>query len=255
MHNKMKLGAVLTATDDNPLYVDFIPSFIKAWKTLFPNVKIVIVLVANSIPENLVPYAEHIKLFSPIPGVKTAFVAQCVRLLAPRDIDTEDGVLITDMDMYPMNRSYYIDAISNISDDTFVTYRDVCLPYEIAMCYNIATPRVWSNLFGTDSSENTLKAWYSAVDYDGKHGGVGWSTDQRILLRKFNSYSGPKITLNDSITKFNRLDRIHSFRFDNLEILKQEVVAGRYIDYHGLRPYSEYKSINDMIVSWLSEQK
>jgi hypothetical protein len=144
-----------------------------------------------------------------------------------------------------------MDAIKDISDDTFVTYRDVCLPTEIAMCYNIATPKVWEGVFGNASTESILQSWFMSTVYDGNHGGKGWGTDQQILLRKFNSWNGPKITLNDSITKFNRLDRIHSWIFDNPIKLKQDIQSGIYIDYHCLRPYSSFKDTNDFVVSCL----
>jgi hypothetical protein len=247
----MKLGTILTATDLNPLYSEFIPNFIKAWNILFPDADVVIVLIADEIPENLKQYDKNLKLFRPVPNVHTAFQAQCIRLLYPRLIERNEGVLITDMDMLPMNRSYYIDAIRDIPDDTFVTYRDVCLPTEIAMCYNIAIPKVWAGVFGNASTESILQSWYVSTKYDGQHGGEGWGTDQQILLKKFNWWSGPKVTLNDSITKFNRLDRIHPWVFSNKEQLKQTIQGGIYIDYHCLRPYSIYKEVNDFVVSCL----
>jgi hypothetical protein len=247
----MKLGTILTATDLNPLYSEFIPNFIKAWNILFPLADVVIVLIADEIPDNLIQYEKNIRLFKPIPKVHSAFQAQCIRLLYPRLIERNEGVLITDMDMLPMNRSYYVDSIKDISDDTFITYRDVCLPTEIAMCYNIATPKVWQGVFGNASTESILQSWFMSTIYDGKHGGKGWGTDQQILLRKFNSWNGPKITLNDSITKFNRLDRIHPWVFNNPNKLKEDIQSGIYIDYHCLRPYSSFKDTNDFVVSCL----
>jgi hypothetical protein len=248
----MKLGTVLTACDLNPLYSQFIPNFVKAWNILFPQADIIVVLIADEIPEELKEYEKNIKLFKPVEGVHTAFQAQCIRLLYPRHIERDEGVLITDMDMLPMNRSYYVDSIRDISNDTFVTYRDVCLPTEIAMCYNIATPKVWTEVFGSSSSESLLQSWHASTVYDGRHGGKGWGTDQQILLKKFNLWNGPKITLNDSITKFNRLDRGNSWIFNNHLQLAKDIKSGIYTDYHCLRPYSQYKDINDFVVFCLS---
>jgi hypothetical protein len=248
----MKLGTVLTACDLNPLYLEFIPSFIRSWNILFPHADVFIVLIANEIPESLKSYEKNIKIFKPLPNILTAFQAQCIRLLYPRHIERTEGVLITDMDMLPMNRSYYLDAIGSISDDTFVTYRDVCLPTEIAMCYNIAIPKVWQGVFGNDSTETLLQCWYASTYYDGRHGGHGWGTDQQILLKKFNYWDGPKVTLNDSITKFNRLDRGNPAVFNNLNKLKEDIQSGMYSDYHCLRPYLQYKDINDFIVNSLT---
>jgi hypothetical protein len=192
-----------------------------------------------------------LRLFKPVSGIHTAFQAQCIRLLYPRQIERNEGVLITDMDMLPMNRSYYEDALKDISDDTFVTYRDVCLPTEIAICYNIACPSVWKSMFSDMSTESILQTWYEGSNYDGQHGGNGWGTDQKILLKIFNHWNGPKVTLNDQITKYNRLDRIHPWIFEDHVQLTKSVRDGMYSDYHCLRPYSQYKDINDFLVSCL----
>jgi hypothetical protein len=243
----MKIGSVLTSTDLNPLYCDFIPIFIKAWNTLFPEIDVVIVLIADSIPDNLINYSSNIRIYKPIENIHTAFQAQCIRLLYPQLIERNEGVLITDMDMLPMNRFYYEDAIKNISDNTFVCYRDVCLPHELPMCYNIALPSVWRTMFQGE----TLQAWYYNRNYDGIHGGSGWNTDQLILIKKFNDYKGNKSILNDRITRYNRLDRINNWQFENKHSLRTKIYNGEYSDYHCLRPYTDNKQINDFIVESL----
>jgi hypothetical protein len=243
----MKLGTIVTATDTNPLYCEFIPIFIKAWKTLFPECDVVIVLIANEIPDNLKDYSNNIKLFSPIKDTHTAFQSQCIRLIYPQFIERNEGVLITDMDMLPMNRFYYEDAIKSISNDTFIAYRDVLLPNEIPMCYNVALPSVWKDVF----SGETLEKWYTRNIYDGNHGGCGWNIDQIVLIEKFNQYSGKKVILNDRITKYKRLDRSGS-NFNDPS-LKDKIKSGMFSDYHCLRPYLQYKQINDFIVDCLSD--
>lgn len=246
----MKVGTILVATDTNPLYCDFIPNFVVAWTKLIPEADICIVMIATEIPARFQEYARYIHLLPPIPGIHTAFHAQCVRLLAPRHIARNEGVLITDMDMLPMNRSYYVDSIASASPDAFIVYRDVCLPKEISMCYNIAHPHTWRAMFGTESIESTLRAWYAPAKYSGVHGGSGWETDQVILVAKFNAWSGEKIILNDTVTKFARLDRVADPRvFQNQGLLQEWIQRNAFADYHCLRPYSAHKSINDFIVS------
>ena len=242
----MKVGTIITATDLNPLYVDFIPYFIKSWKTLFPGSDVIIILIADEIPERFKKYAENIKLFKPIDGIKTAFIAQNIRLLYPRQITRDGGVIISDMDMIPLNRKYYEAPIKNISDDTFISYRDVLLPSELPMCYNIALPETWSKIFGTRPIEEQLKEWYSGIYYDGNHGGSGWNTDQLILVKKYNEYTGPKVVLNDRVCQFKRLDR--SYQFCLTKEIYEDIVKGRYSDYHCMRPYLQFKQINDVVL-------
>ena len=87
----MKLEYVLTSCNLNPLYCDFIPIFIKAWKKLIPEIKIVIVLIAESIPEKFLNFSEYIKLFQPIENVSTAFVSQYIRILYPCILNSTGG--------------------------------------------------------------------------------------------------------------------------------------------------------------------
>lgn len=252
VHFKMSLGTVLTATDLNPLYLDCIPLFVQAWTTLFPEVDIVIVLIADEIPSHLQKYSKYIRIFRPIKDIHTAFQAQCIRLLYPQYITRHEGVLITDMDMVPMNRDYYERAIADKPDYAFISYRDVLLPHELPMCYNIAIPPIWKAMFENE----TLETFYTRVqEYDGIHGGKGWSTDQLILIEKFNAYNGAKYVLNDTITKYNRLSR-HIFHIEHeymgLNVLKSNIENKLYSDFHILRPYSQYKSLNQYIVNSLT---
>lgn len=250
----MKIGTILVATDTNPLYCDFIPSFVRAWKALVPEADICIVMIADNIPERFSEYAAHIRLFPPIPGLHTAFQAQCIRLLYPRQIARAEGVLITDMDMLPMNRRYYVNSIHSYPDDAFVVYRDVCLPGEISMCYNVALPAVWSSMFGDESIENALREWYVGTSYSGMHGGAGWGTDQTILVRMFNQWNGTKVVLNDRATHFRRLDRgYHKNLFRDHHRLRTLIRQGVFADYHCFRPYRQYREMNDFVVSCLEE--
>jgi len=65
----MKLDCVFTAVNENKLYLDFIPIFIKTWNKLYPDVDVKIVLIAKDIPEDLILYKNNIILFNPIEDV------------------------------------------------------------------------------------------------------------------------------------------------------------------------------------------
>ena len=155
----MKLTNVLVATNMNPLYYKFIPIFIKAWNKLFPNVKVTILVVAQELIDELLPYKDNIVLFPPIENMDTGFIAQNIRLLYPALMDAEGGILITDMDILPMNRSYYIQSIASLEDSKFITYRPLRVvgKGEIAICYNIATPAIWKDIFNIHSMEDIHK--------------------------------------------------------------------------------------------------
>ena len=250
----MKLGAVVTATDLNPLYADFIPNFIKAWKTLFPDAQVVIAVIANEIPLLYEPYMEFLRLVKPIEGMHSAFQAQCIRLLLPATLDIAEGILITDMDMLPMNRAYYATSIQHLADDAFISYRPI-MHNELPMCYCIASAKTWSSMFGISSIstiEERLQKWYKNTNYDGRHGGKAWNTDQLLLYRAFQHYKGPKVCLTDSKTGFHRLCR-SSQNIHDPNVL-QKVASKQFTDYHCLRPQAQFAEFNDALVDALSMQ-
>ncbi len=254
----MKLEYVLTACDLNPLYCDFIPPFIQAWNKLHPGVKVVIVLISDELPEQLKTYASNIVLFPPIEGLHTAFQAQAIRLLYPALLDTCEGVLITDMDMIPMNHSYYTKNIDVVTNDKFICFRDVLQQYrEIAMCYNLATPQVWGRLFDIASEVNiidTLKLWYQGTNYLGIPGKSGWTTDQTTLYKVLNrpDVKPQVVYLNDTQQGYNRLNRSIAVSGKLTREEFEMIKAGRYSDYHMHRPYGDHKQHIDLILSLLS---
>lgn len=250
----MRIGTVVTATNDNPLYIEFIPMFVKAWKKVLPEADVHILLIADSIPIEYVSYKDYIKLIKPIPGIHTAFHAQCIRLLYPRQVErTSEAVIITDMDMIPLNNSYYTKPIEYLDDDAFVVYRNVLLPLEIPMCYVAGLPKTWTSIFGSEDTETLLQHWFKQSHYSGVLGGSGWTTDQLILSKMYKLWNGKKVILNDSITKFNRLDRSDLFTFyqRDIELLKEKIKVGEFSDYHCLRPFSAHKELNNFVVDLL----
>ena len=252
----MILTDVLTASDMNPMYYKFIPIFIRAWKRLFPEVNIHIILIADELIDELVPYSEFIKLFKPIPDIKSSFIAQNIRLFYPGLLKSEGGILITDMDIIPMNRHYYTDPIKDIECDKFVCYRQLeCVGKdEMVMCYNIATSEIWQNVFSV-KSESDIRYIMSVLNKNVKYVGhinmPFWITDQLYLYettQRWNKVTNNLVILNDNMTGFNRLDR---GRIPNQDYLINLVGSRLYSDYHMCRPYDDYKSINDFIVNLL----
>ena len=205
----MKLDCVFTAVNENRLYLDFVPIFIKTWQKLYPNVHIKIALIAKYIPEDLIPYKNNIILFNPIENVLTSFTSQFIRLLYPGILDYKNGVLITDIDILPMNSSYYTENIIEFDKNKFIYYRDkVCFEYkQIAMCYNIATPKIWKDIFGVNSIidiVNIIKNTFTNNVIKEGHNNTGWSIDQITLYNKimeWNKRTNNLICLNEKETQ------------------------------------------------------
>lgn len=260
----MKLGAVVSAVNLNPQYTQFVPQFVRAWTTLFPSIQTVVLLIANEIPEELQPYKKYIQLVPVDSSISTVFASQCIRLLWPRFLDTSDAVLISDIDMIPLQRDYYVNAIKDISDDTFVVYRHG-LPEELYMCYVAGTPVTWRGLFGEESHADILARWYSEVDLsDIEHdeclrGCKSWNKDQIELTKAFNAWKGLKHVYNDRDLEFRRLCRSFLERkpgtlernlIENRHLLEFNIKSGLFADYHMISNES-HADFNEFVLSCL----
>jgi hypothetical protein len=253
----MKLDCVLTACNANPLYLEFIPIFVRAWKKLYPTVDVKIILISDTIPEPYNEYKNNIVLFHPIPYINDAYVSQIIRLLYPGLLTYSGAVLITDIDMLPMNRTYYSESIAPYNNK-FIHFRNGVMNWrgmnQYAMCYNAAAPSTWREITGMSSIEE-VQTWIISnycKQYDGVSDGQGWYSDQVALYNMLTTWGSKNLVcLKDEDIGHCRLDRIHDI---NLETILPLVKKGHYSDYHCLRPYAKFKSINDAIIDNLPTQ-
>jgi hypothetical protein len=246
----MKLDCILTSVNENPLYLEFVPIFIKTWNKLYPDVDVKIILICKNIPDNLLLFKKNIILFEPIENVLTSFTSQFIRLLYPCILKYKNGVLITDIDMIPMNNTYYSKNIIEYDNNKFIYYRgNICLQdKQIAMCYNVATPEIWKDIFKINSLDDIVNYIKNVSDKNvikEGHGNIGWSIDQTTLYNKvteWNKKTNSFVRLNEIQTRFMRLDR-NSFDIHDVNI-RNNIRVGNYTDYHCYRPMSKYYDIN-----------
>ena len=152
--------------------------------------------------------------------------------------------------MFPMNSTYYTKNIAEFDNNKFIYYREnVCWrAKQIAMCYNVATPKIWRDIFGVNSIDdivNFIKDTFIKNTIKEGHGNTGWSVDQVTLYNKimeWNKKTNNFIRLNEKQTQFKRLDR-NTFDISNVNIRKN-ITSGKYTDYHCYRPMIKYSKIN-----------
>ena len=235
----MKLTRAIVACDLNKHYLDFWPIVHNAWNNII-GIPCTLILIADKIPEDM-SYKEDIVLFKPIPGIHTAFTAQCIRLLYPCLLDdgVEEGIILSDMDMIPTYKPYFVDTIADLPTDTFYSYRGVHHPEkQIWMCYVVARPSTWRDIFTVKTFEDIkglLKEWNNWVKYEGKKGGEGWFADQQILYDYIvNQWEHPeKLSFkNDELMSFRHLDRNDNTWQELTLELRMRMKYGYYQDFH-----------------------
>lgn len=246
----MIIDLCLVACDLNEDYLDFFPLIFKSWFNIV-GLDVKMVLISDFIPENLSEYKDHIILFKPIDNIPTPFQAQCIRVLYPCMFN-DKNIIISDMDLIPLNKTYYIDNIKNYDNDTFVVYRNVLEDInQYPICFCTANSYIWKEIFNINTEDdvrNTLNKWYSEIpenDYKiSSPYSIGWALDQLQLYRRVNTWGKKIIKLQDEDTLFNRLDRSDiDYITSNRDEVKNNINKGLYSDFHLPKPYRKHNDI------------
>lgn len=255
----LKLDCVLGAVNTNPKYLDFIPLFLKSWKKFYPETDVKIILIADKIPEEYQKYQDNIILYrSPNPKISTAFISQFIRLLYPGLLPYKNGVMITDIDNIPLNNKFFKDNLTGLNTSQWVNLRDWTDKNQICMMWQIATPKLWREVFQVENVkeiDKIIEEVNNKIEYTDGATDKNWFTDQFYLYDKvmaWNQKTNKYLYLKDKDTGFNRLDR---FTFEEIDPkLKKELVNGEYSDYHALRPPKQYQKINNEIVDLVNSK-
>jgi len=234
----LKLDRVIVSTDANPMYMDFWPIVAQAWKEIV-GIKPTLALIAPADVEIDESLGDVIR-FEPIEGISTALQAQVIRLLLPI-LFKDEVCIISDIDMIPLSKSFYVNTIAEIPDDCFVVYKSSALPQykQYAMCYNAAKGSVYGEIFGIDNLDDIS----DLIKFFAKQFNHAWSTDQQALyfyLNNWEDFETRCVKLGYGTKK--RVDRVR-WGYD-IEKLKE----GYYVDAHMLRPYKKFKSHNDLLL-------
>jgi hypothetical protein len=253
----LRLTHALLACDVNPAYLDFWPLARRAWFDV-AGLEPVLLLISEleDVPDEL-RGDDAVHVFAPVPGIHTAFQAQCIRLLYPALLRTEGAVIVSDADMAPLNARYFHRPAARIDESHFLAYRDVLLgDGQIPICYNAALPATWGDVFEVATIADVrrrLEDWGSqAAGYSGARGGEGWVTDQQILYRTLLDYGRRTQTVwivDDRFTGFRRLER--GAFWESSRLSRRDRIGirrGRYSDFHCPAPLGDFRAVNEAVV-------
>jgi hypothetical protein len=247
----MKLDLCLIASDLNETYYGLFPFVKDAWNNII-GIPVKLILIADFIPTSLQNYSDDIILFKPIQNIHTAFIAQNIRLLFPSLIK-DKNIIISDMDIIPLKKTYFIDSIINIHDN-FIIYRDAYIKQNMyAMCYCAGHTNDWYKLFNINNEHdiiNTLKEWYNN-SFNGQKNCDGWFTDQLKLFKHINNTNINFTVLKDCDIGYKRLDkRDKDYIVKNTAEIYTNIKNGLYSDFHVIRPYYKYISLIKQIIKF-----
>jgi hypothetical protein len=229
----------------NPMYLDFWHIISKTWKEVF-NITPVLGLICDEDSDFIEDEYGLIKKFKSIEGVDTGLQSQIIRLYLVKELT--GNIIISDIDMLPLSKQYFIDQVSNFdSTKIYIMSSDnnECNNNkEIPMCYNISDSKVFERMLELDETWDEFVNKLNSLNF-------GWTTDQNYLWLKIQEYK--EKNPNDIVFLKRGWSRGADKRIDRLwwSYDPNLVKSGHYIDSHLLRPYNEYKTQVDLLISLL----
>jgi len=229
----LELNRVIVATNDNPNYIEFWPIVAPLWEEMGLRPTLALVADEECVVDSTLG---DVIRFKPLSGIPTSLQAQVIRLLLPT-LFPDDGCIISDIDMLPISRSYFFESARACAQDAFVIYRDGAYDHtekKYPMCYFAAKGRTFASVFNVSNLREMIEEWASY--------GWGWNTDELVLYKFVNQWSGEVIHLGHGVGP--RLDRLYW----ESQMVNLERDIGYYIDCHCPRPYSENRETIDAVV-------
>lgn len=228
----MKIDYVIISSDDNPMYKGFYPIVAKRWLELGYKTYYLNITDNDEIIENEYGIIHKIKSLD---FVSTGFQSQVVRLFSSKFI--EGNIMMSDIDMLPINAEYYNQYLNELTDDNVIIYSGQPygnVPY-YPMCYVLSNSKNFRKYL---EIEDMNFSEYCKILYDTY--GQAWNTDENFMYDKFQNFNDYLVVKKRDLKR--RVDRGNWYY--NIDLLKN----GYYIDSHMLRPYSQYKEHIDKLI-------
>jgi hypothetical protein len=233
----MKIDYVVVGSDNNPLYLDFWPVISKVWKLKF-NITPVLGLICDEDSDFIEDEFGLIKKIKSVTNFSTSLQSQLIRFYLPSIIN--GCTIISDIDMIPLSKKYFVDDVKNFDDDKFIIFSShndqTFKTNQYPACYVAGNQNMYQEIFGTF---NSFESFLDSVTYN------SWCTDQIHLYEMCQRIDRSKLEFPERVWGNNcaRIDR-SKWSYDE-SLVKNDY----YIDCHSLRPYNQYKNEIDQLIN------
>jgi len=241
----MKIKYAIHSSNSNQTYIDFWPIISEIWQTKF-NITPVLIYIEDI--ENVTISSDYgiVIRLKPIQGISIISQTQIARIWAT-SLFPDDVSIISDIDMIPISKYYFIESIAEIEEIDYVHLHPFPKNYpNIPICYHVAMGKVFKDVLNIDTKwELFLK---KVIDYginkvDEKKS-TFWFIDEIYSTDKILNYNGQfKLNLKNRKKGIldRRIDRSNWFYSNYL------LITEYYFDAHSIRPFNRFsKQIIDL---------
>ena len=226
----MKIDYVIISSDTNTMYSDFYPIVSKKWNEL--GFDVIYLKIDNH--ETDLQHTEYglMKTFKAIDGIDTGFQSQVVRIYTSMLFTESKNIMMSDIDMLPLNANYFSQNAATASNDSVLIYSGQ--PYDnpyFPSCYILGNTNILKSVF---ELENNYSDFIKKL---ANYSNCEWNTDEHYMYDKLIKYD-KKIILERDFNR--RVDRINNDMW-KYPIDENLLNTGYYIDSHMIRPYNKHK--------------
>lgn len=248
----MKIDYVILSSDNNPLYIDFWPIVSKIWKEKF-NITPILALIDNDdiLLDKIDKTYGDVYKFDIIDDVP--IYLQCLWIRYWITSKFKNSVcMISDIDMIPLSKYYFIDSISEIDNNDYVHLNPCYDSYgTLPSCYHIGKGSLLKEIWKLDDKwEDSIKRLNNlnlGRSPDNLVDKIKWFSDEKYSSDLIFEWRKTNINRVNFIKRedMRRIDRYY-WSYD-----KELVKSGYYYDSHCVRPYTIYKSEIDKLINLL----
>jgi len=229
----MELKYAIISSNSNPEYLDFWPYVAKAWKERIGIKPVLFYIDPNPPREDLKSHGD-VYYFRSVPDWDIVQQAQSIRLWASKVID--DAFIISDMDMLPISKDYYMNGIKGLErgitsySSDIIKYRWYRTNPQYPMCYLAGDPRSFTQILGLDrfgNHEDFLRHLKSM--------NLRFGTDQKFFYNQ--SQLNPEVPMRHLERGWIE-EKYATRRLDKVVWPESEYSIDEYIDCHLPRPLS-----------------
>ena len=152
---------IITATNYNPLYYEFLPSVYKMWKKYYPNGKFILGFIDdreyknNDFIKKIKQYCDRLVIINTVNGVESSILGKISRMWLCSLYD--DNICTNvDIDQYLLNFDWFQNKIKEANNDKFVCighnmYKNTPDTGKWQMSFTTAKSNIWKKIINPNN--------------------------------------------------------------------------------------------------------
>lgn len=250
----MKLDRIIIGVNDNHLYLQNWPLVAQLWARLFPEARITLGLLTDSLASLPVEYMNRfgeIAVFKPVPEIPIVSQSRIIRhYIATLPGCADEIIMLNDIDLLPLQREYYEEKLSQMQSETemlaiggdfYRRYGKKCAG-KFPMGYATASGRVWREVMNPENRDwpEFVRQFNSICVLDRKESVlVNDFCDESLLRALLMRWGGPVRHLPMGFVQDDGRRSISRWKPFDIAMLER----GEYVEAHHLLPMSGYMEI------------